>query len=146
MDHSLWHLGRRPVTRATGIGLFIAFLPVPQILTISILVILLRANLPVAIAMIMVTNPLTLAPAFYMNYLVGSWLLRTPPLSAPDELSIGWLLDQFGNIWQPLWLGSLVVGAVTALAGMFAADYAWQACVRYKRKHKPHLQKGDRSG
>jgi uncharacterized protein (DUF2062 family) len=144
-EPGLWHMGRRSVTRATGIGLFVAFLPVPQILTISVLVILLRANLPVALAMIMVTNPLTMAPAFYMNYMVGTWLLRTPPLTPPDELSIGWIVGQLGSIWLPLWLGSVVVGALTGLAGIIVTHYGWLGYVRYRRKYKPHLTTTGRS-
>lgn len=145
LEPGLWHIGRRSVSRAIGIGLFVAFLPVPQTLLVSFLVILARANLPLAITMIMVTNPLTLPLAFYMNYQVGSWLLRTPSISSPESFSISWLMEQISSMWVPLWLGSIFVGAVFGLTGLLVSDYGWQLYVRYKQKNKPHLKKTRKS-
>jgi uncharacterized protein (DUF2062 family) len=139
-EPGLWHFGRRSVARATGLGLFVAFLPVPQLLTVTALVILMRINLPVALAMIMVTNPLTMAPAFYLNYLVGAWLLDRPLSPLPADFSLEWLLEQFGSIWLPLWLGSVVVGTIAGLAGLLAVHYIWQARIHYRRRHRPHLR------
>jgi hypothetical protein len=138
---NLWHLRRRSVARATGIGLCVAFLPVPQILTITVLAVWLRVNLPVSLAMIMVTNPLTIAPAFYLNYRVGSWLLRTPSYIPAGELSLGALIERLGSIWLPLYTGSIIVGTVLGLFGMLLVDYAWQIHVRHRRRKKPHLRK-----
>jgi len=139
-EPGFWHFGRRSVARATGLGLFVAFLPVPQLLTVTVLVIFIRINLPVALAMIMMTNPLTMAPAFYLNYRVGAWLLGRPLPSPPADFSLDWLLEQFGSIWQPLWLGSVVVGAIAGLAGWLAVHYIWQARIQYRRRHRPHLR------
>jgi uncharacterized protein (DUF2062 family) len=140
MHPKLWRLDRRSVARATGVGLCVAFLPIPQLVTIVGLAIWLRINLPVALAMVLVTNPLTLVPAFYMNYLVGAWLLRTPPWQAPAELTLGLLIDQLDTIWLPLYTGSLVVGAGLGLVGMLLVDYAWQRHVRHQRRKKRHLR------
>jgi uncharacterized protein (DUF2062 family) len=138
---NLWNLRRRSVARATGIGLCVAFLPIPQIVTVTALAIWLRINLPVALAMIMVTNPLTMAPAFYLNYRVGSWLLHTPPQIQADQLTLSSLLDQFGSVWLPLYTGSIVVGTVLGLLGMLLVNYAWQIYVRRRRRKKPHPRK-----
>jgi hypothetical protein len=132
----LWRLDRRSVARATGIGLCVAFLPIPQMITIAGLAVWLRVNLPVALAMVLVTNPLTLAPAFYMNYLVGTWLLRTPAWQPPEGLTLASLLDQLDAIWLPLYTGSIVVGAVIGLLGALLVDTAWQLHVRRKRNRK----------
>ena len=136
----LWHLNRRSVARATGVGLCVAFLPVPQTLTVVLLAVWLRFNLPVAIALVLLTNPLILAPLFYMNCLVGSWLLSTPLQPAPGELTLGWLLDQIDSIWLPLYTGSLVVDTTLGLLGMLLVDHTWRIHVRWRRRKKPHMR------
>ena len=133
----LWRLDRRSVARATGIGLCVAFLPIRQLVTVAGFAVWLRANLPVALAMVLVTNPLTLAPAFYMNYRGGTWLLGTPPWQAPEGLTLASLFDQLDAIWLPLYTGSIVVGAVVGLLGTLLVDQAWQLHVRRKRSKKP---------
>jgi uncharacterized protein (DUF2062 family) len=138
---TLWRLRRRSVARATGIGLCVAFLPIPQMLTIAVLAVWLRVNLPVALAMIMVTNPLTMAPAFYLNYRVGSWLLRTPSHTPAGEISLGALIELLGSIWIPLWTGSIIVGSVLGLLGMVLVNYTWQIHVRRRRRKKSSLRK-----
>jgi uncharacterized protein (DUF2062 family) len=139
-EPGLWHFGRRSVVRATGLGLFVAFLPLPQLLTVTVLVILMRINLPVALAMIMVTNPLTMAPAFYLNYRVGAWLLNRSLPSPPADFGLDWLLEQFGSIWLPLWLGSVVVGSIAGVTGLLAVHYIWQARIHYRRRHRRYLR------
>jgi uncharacterized protein (DUF2062 family) len=138
---NLWRLRRRSVARATGVGLCVAFLPIPQMLTIAVLAVWLRVNLPVALAMIMVTNPLTMAPAFYLNYRVGSWLLCAPPHLSSGQLSLGSLIEQLDSIWAPLYAGSVVVGSVVGLLGMLLVNLAWQRSVAHRRRKKLQLRK-----
>jgi hypothetical protein len=98
----------KTLTRATGLGLCVAILPIPQMLTIALLAIPLRLNLPVAMSCVFVTNPLTMAPAFYMNYRIGAWALQTPSWEAPDHLTMQTLAEQWDFIWLPLYTGSLL--------------------------------------
>jgi len=139
-DPNLWRLKRRPVSSATGIGLCVAFLPVPQLITIAILAVWLRINLPVALVMAFVTNPLTMAPAFYMNYLVGAWLPGTPAWLASEQLTLGALIDRLDTTWLPLYTGSLVVGVVNGLLGMVLVDYGWRIYVLSRRSKKLQLR------
>ena len=126
--------------RGTGIGLCVAFLPVPQIITITVLALWLRFNLPVALVMVLVTNPLTIAPVFYMNYLIGAWLLHTPPWQAPDALTLGFLLDRLDTIWLPLYTGSVVVGTALGLLAMLVVDYSWRLYVMSRRRRTLRLR------
>ena len=41
----------------------------------SVLAIVSRCNLPVAFALVWITNPLTIPPMFYFAYRLGAWLL-----------------------------------------------------------------------
>ena len=72
----LWHMSRRGIAAGAGIGVFFAFLiPIAQIpLSVGTAVVL-RANIPVAIASTLVNNPLTFPPVYYAAWKVGSALL-----------------------------------------------------------------------
>jgi len=132
----LWHLNRRSVSGAAGVGLFIAFIPVPFQMFISAFVALwLRVNLPLSVALIFITNPLTIAPAFYGCYRLGALLLGEPaPVTGKGfEPTIGWLLDQLGAIWQPLLVGSLAISTVSGLLGYGLVQAAWRLYVVRKR-------------
>lgn len=132
----LWHLNRRSVAGATGLGLFVAFLPVPfQMILAALGALWLRVNLPLAVALIFITNPLTMGPAFYLCYKVGAWLLGSKVVATGKHFQPGieWLFDQFAVIWQPLVAGSLLTGSVLSLAGYCLVQVLWRAHVRHKR-------------
>lgn len=75
----LWHLSRRRVAAGAAIGVFIGFLlPVMQIGAAAGVSILLRANLPVAAAATLVSNPLTYVPIGIAAYQTGAWILGEP--------------------------------------------------------------------
>ena len=104
-----------------------AFLPVPfQTVLAALGALWLRVNLPLAVALICITNPLTMAPAFYLCYKVGAWLLGATVVATGKHFqpSIEWLFDQLAVIWQPLVAGSLLTGsAPSALRAT-----AWYRC------------------
>lgn len=65
-DPNLWHLNRHSVARAMAIGLFWAMIPMPmQMLAAAAVAIPLRANLPISIGLVWLTNPITMPPIFY---------------------------------------------------------------------------------
>ncbi len=73
---SLWKFNNDSIAKGVGIGLFIAFLPLPlQMVWASILAILLRANLPIAIVLTWINNPLTFIPINIFIYKIGVWVL-----------------------------------------------------------------------
>jgi len=132
----LWRLNRRSVAGASGLGLFVAFLPVPfQIVLVTLGAFWLRANLPVAVALIFVTNPLTMAPLFYLCYRLGLWVTQTDALPAGDSFGggSGWLVSQVGTFWWPLWAGSLTTGLMLGLAGYCLVQSLWIRHVKRKR-------------
>ena len=71
----LWHLNRRGVSGAAFVGLFSAFIPVPsQMLLAAIIAIYVRVNLPISVALVWITNPITIPPMIYGSYRVGAWV------------------------------------------------------------------------
>ena len=81
-DPRLWHFNRRSTVRGLAAGAFFAFVPIPwQMVLAAATAAWLRFNLPVAVAMVWITNPLTLPPIVFVNYRFGTWLLGWPPES-----------------------------------------------------------------
>ena len=110
-DQNLWHFNRRSVARATAIGLFCAFLPIPfEMVPAAIGAILFRGNLPLSLAWVWISNPLTWIPLWGSAYALGAWLMGDPwvPL---DQITAAVLAQHV----VALWLGCLIAGALCAL-------------------------------
>jgi uncharacterized protein (DUF2062 family) len=134
-DANLWHLNRHSVSGAVALGLFWAFVPMPlQMLPAAACAIWLRVNLPISVALVWITNPLTMPPIWYATYRLGAWLLGMPRQVIPFELTIPNLVARLQDIWEPLYLGSLVAGTVLALLGFVLVRLAWRIYVVQQRR------------
>jgi uncharacterized protein (DUF2062 family) len=126
-DPNLWHLNRRSASGAFAVGLFMAFVPMPfQMIPAAALAILLRVNLPITVALVWITNPLTIAPVSYFCYHLGAWVLDTPVHAVEFEISWEWISTELIRIWKPFLLGSLLVSAISAAAGYFGIRSLWR--------------------
>ncbi len=138
-DPNLWHLNRHSVARAMAVGLFAALMPIPlQMLLAACLAILLRGNLPIAVSLVWLTNPLTMPPIFYCTYQIGAWVMAVPTRSLPDELSWDWISNQLSTLWQPLLLGSLLLGLILAALGycLTMGYWRWWVARQWKRRRE----------
>ena len=137
---NLWHFNRRSVSRATAIGLFCAFLPMPfEMIPAAVGAILWRANLPLAIAWVWLSNPLTWVPLYGPPYLLGAWLLNRPTVPL-DELTI----DVLAGHVVALWLGCMLMGAVVGALGYVVVNAIWRSRVVnswQKRRQRRKLRK-----
>jgi len=140
---SLWHLNRRSVATAFAVGLFFAFVPVPfQMVLAAGGAIIFNGNLPISVALVWLTNPLTMPPIFYVAYLLGAWLLDVPKGSFSfNNLSLEWLHSGLASAWQPFLLGCFVLGVMSAVIGYIGMRLAWRLMVlkRWRRRHKHPL-------
>ncbi|GIW71687.1 MAG: hypothetical protein KatS3mg102_1229 [Planctomycetota bacterium] len=121
------------IARGVALGLVIAFTPTVGIQMVLVLIIhtLARANRLAGIAMVWLTNPLTVVPVYWWDYVLGSWLLARPriPLERFREL---FALEQTGffaqffeflrnvgelglDVLGPMALGGLLTGLALAL-------------------------------
>ncbi|MDH3747196.1 MAG: DUF2062 domain-containing protein [Gammaproteobacteria bacterium] len=139
----LWGIRRRTVVPAFALGLFIAFLPFPgHPLWAALLALTLRINIPVAIVTTFVSNPLTMGPMYYSTYRLGRRLLGLEPVPFSFELSLDWVTNKFVTIWQPMILGSLLLGTAAALIGYVIVDLLWRASV-HDYKSRKRQQRND---
>lgn len=145
-DHRLWGIRRRWVVPAFSLGLFVAFLPFPGHMLIGALgALALRVNIPVAAVSTWASNPLTIGPMYYFAYLLGVNILNTPPQPFEMELSLDWVTHTFVNIWQPMLLGSVLLGSIAALVGYVVLDLLWRLSLSNYKTRKQNLRRDNKS-
>ncbi len=126
-DPNLWHLNRRSVAGAFAVGLFMAWVPVPfQMLLAAAAAIPLRVNLPLSVALVWFSNPVTMPFLYPGAYFLGKWILGTPDVPFTFELSFEWLANGFLAIWQPFLFGCFVLGVFSAFVGYFGIRILWR--------------------
>lgn len=136
-DPNLWHLNRRSVSKAFAVGLFAAWVPsLGQMFMAAAGAIWFRANLPVSVVLVLITNPLTFAPMFYFAYLVGVWTLDVPLSldSIPQDFNA--MIAVIGDIWPPFLVGCLIVAVSSASVGYVAVRVLWRQVVARQWKHR----------
>lgn len=143
-DPSIWHLHRNSVSKAFIIGMFWMSIPIPsQMVVAGLFAIAFRANIALSIALVWISNPLTMGPIFYFNYLVGTVILGHDAQEIPHfEMTWQWMTSTLGDLWLPLYLGSVVVGMVLGILGYFAIQIAWRINVigRWKKRQQARQQ------
>jgi len=138
LEHpACWSLNRRSVTRAFAMGLFISFVPIPiHIFLSAFLALLLRLNVPAAVAGTFLTNPFTMVPMYLGAYWVGCELLGVPAHTMSFEMSWDWITSALLPVWKPFLLGCFVLGSLSAIVGYVLIGGAWHLSLvlRYRRR------------
>ncbi|MFL0798250.1 MAG: DUF2062 domain-containing protein [Cellvibrionaceae bacterium] len=126
-DPNLFHLNRHSVSLAFMVGLFCTFVPLPgQMILAAFLAYLVGCNMPLSVALVWISNPITIPPIFYATYKLGTYLLDTPPIDFSIELSWAWMASEFPKIWEPLVVGSLISGVFFGVLGYLAMQWFWR--------------------
>ena len=130
-DRRLWALTRRSVPGAVAVGLFTMYLPpFGQYFIAAVAAVLLRVNLPIAVSLVWITNPLTIPPMFYFSYCLGCALLGQPTHALDAEFWLDW--RAWFDILYPLALGNLICGTVLAVLGYAFAVCYWRWRLAYR--------------
>lgn len=142
-DPNLWHINRRSTAGAFAVGLFVAFIPIPfQMVWAAGTAMLMRVNLPLSVALVWVTNPLTIPPIFLFAYLVGTWVLGTPANAKSFDFTLAWFLNGgLEGIWAPLLLGCLICGVVCSLIGYCLIRILWRLYTvrQWEKRRERHI-------
>lgn len=153
----LWHMSRRGIALGVSIGIFFGLLiPVAQIPFSAAVAVLMRANLPVAAASTLVTNPVTFAPVYYGAYRLGKFVLledeptqdeferilekkirdheKADRLSLWERVQYGW--HRLGKVGKPLIVGLAIVATVAGAVSYFLVHLLWMWRVRWERARR----------
>ena len=127
---------RKMVSKAVFFGIFIAFIPMPmQMLAVLSLMPFVKFNIPIALAMCWLSNPLTMPPMYYMEYITGSFFLGTE--ITPVEMTLDWFSQNIDDIFIPLYAGTFFYSIVGSSLGYWIVNYFWKASVeRDKKLHR----------
>ena len=142
----LWSLRRHTVAYGTALGAFCAFLPIPfQMVVATVACIVLGINLPIALACVWISNPITIPFLFYIAYIVGEEIYPSGVVLSIDNFSsmvaVGELL---GNTATTFLVGCLVMGLLAAIVGYVLAHAIWMIWAQRRLIHLKQV-KGDRS-
>lgn len=143
-DPNLWHFNRFSVSRAMAVGLFFAWIPVPFQMSLAAFgAIIFNANLPLSVALVWLTNPITMPPLFWFSYIVGAKILNLPLKPMKFELSIDWLCSLIGDLWKPFLLGCLICAIVSAILGYIVTRLFWRYLVikKWQERLKRRIKK-----
>lgn len=124
-SQNLWILNRVSVAKAFAVGLFMAFMPVPfQMVFAAGAAILINANLPLSVALVWITNPVTIPFIFYICYLVGDALIGKEN-DILFEANLDFILSSFSALGPPFMLGCFVMALLFSISGYMIAQGAW---------------------
>ncbi|WP_018145716.1 MULTISPECIES: DUF2062 domain-containing protein [unclassified Thioalkalivibrio] len=138
----LWHLNRRSVAGAFAVGLFVTFLPLPmQMLIAAAVAIIVRVNLPISVILVWISNPITMPPMLYTAYTIGRKLLDEPRRDIRLDWSWEWFSTELLTIWQPLLLGSVLLGSVASLSGYLLVRFLWRLNVVQRVRSRRYLRR-----
>lgn len=151
----LWHFSRKGIALGLALGIFFGLLiPVAQIPVSATVAVLLRANLPMAVASTLVTNPVTFGPVYYGAYRLGKRILGEPALTeaqavdllksahaAPDpEQSwtdrLAHWSSKLRTVGKPLIVGLSIIATVSGLAVYFLTSALWILKTRWTRRRR----------
>ncbi|RDH83982.1 MAG: DUF2062 domain-containing protein [endosymbiont of Galathealinum brachiosum] len=136
-EPNLWHMNRKSVSMAFMVGMFFMWVPLPsQMILAAGAAILLRCNLPLSVALVWITNPITMAPMFYSAYILGNWMLGSPPSNIEFEASFEWISQQMDVIWKPFLLGCFTLGVSSSIIGFVGIRMLWRLHIVNYLKNK----------
>lgn len=134
---NLWHLNRRSVAKAFAVGLFFAFVPVPfQMVLAAGTAIIVHANLPLSIALVWITNPLTMPAIFYFCYIVGTWIVGGSEQPFVFEATWQWVVDSLSTIGPAFLLGCGVLATIFSIIGYLGIHWLWRYSVANEWKKR----------
>lgn len=163
-DPNLFHLNRHSVSVAFFWGLFVAMLPIPgQMAVAAAAALFFRCNLPICVALVWITNPLTMPFFFFIAYEIGKFLLQVDTNAVANaeavarisfrdfwdlivdnqyRAALAWLGSELGSVWKPFLLGSVVGGLLFGALGYLGmqAYWRWHAISSWNRRKRKRLQ------
>ncbi len=141
LPKSYFGINRRSVTRGVGIGLFWGFIPMPmQMLAVIATTPFLKFNVPIAISMVWLSNPLTMPPMYYMEYLTGNFILGAEGIQ-DIELTMEWFKTNIGDIFIPLYVGTAFYSIVVTGIIYLILNRLWVHSVQSEKEEKMQHRK-----
>lgn len=149
----LWHFSRKGIALGMALGVFFGLLiPIAQIPFSAGMAVVLRANVPMAVASTLVTNPVTFGPVYYGAYRLGMLVLGQETLPLPKALEPHAIADDStGRSWtermstwfhkmttvgKPLAVGLVILAFVFGVLVYALVSLIWVLKTRWSRRQR----------
>ncbi len=134
-------INRKSVSKAILVGLFWGFIPMPmQMLAVLATIPFLKFNVPLAISVVWLSNPITMPPMYYMEYLTGNFILGREGIDS-IEMSVEWFKENLDDIFVPLYIGTAFYSIVVSSTVYFIINRLWIFSVKTEQDEKTKLRK-----
>lgn len=138
-ESNLWHLNRHSVAKAFAIGLFFAWMPLPsQMVMAAFGAIYFRAHIAISVALVWLSNPVTMPVLFYVAYVLGLWVLQIPPSAEKVEFTLETILNGLGEIWEPFLMGCFIIGVACSFLGYIGIQLLWRYSINRQWRNRSH--------
>lgn len=136
LPRAYFNINRKMVTRGVFVGLFWGFIPMPmQMLAVVATTPFIRFNVPISIAMVWLSNPFTMPPMYYIEYLTGNFILGHENIK-DIELTLEWFSANIGDIFIPLYVGTAFYSIVVSTLIYFVLNWLWIKSVKEEKSEK----------
>lgn len=127
---TLWRLNRRSVPRGVALGMGTGIvLPFAHMPLAAALALPARANIPAAVMMTLISNPLTIVEIVWLEHRIGRFVLRldavVPGQPVAQVAANGWLHWLMSSAGVTA-VGALVLAPVVAAVGYAGASLGWR--------------------
>lgn len=129
-------INRKSISKGVFIGLLIAFIPMPmQMLAVIMFTPFFTFNVPIAISMVWITNPITMPFMYYLEYKTGLLLLNKESLTN-IELTLSWFSKNWDSIVLPLYIGTIPYSVIIPPLIYLLINKLWIASVKKEQNNK----------
>jgi uncharacterized protein (DUF2062 family) len=129
-------INRKSISRGVLIGLFWGFIPMPmQMLAVLAVTPFLKFNVPIAISMVWLSNPITMPFMYYMEYQTGNFLLGSEEL-LNIKLTLDWFSDNWDKIILPLYVGTIPYSVGVSTLIYFIIHFLWIDSVKKEKSSR----------
>ena len=126
-------INRKSISRGVLIGLFWGFIPMPmQMLAVLAVTPFVKFNVPIAISMVWLSNPITMPFMYYMEYQTGNFLLGNNGLEN-IELTLDWFSNNWSKIITPLYVGTVPYSLGVSTLLYFIINKLWIDSVKKEK-------------
>jgi len=140
-------VNRKSITRGLLVGIFWGFIPMPmQMLAVVFTTPFFKFNVPIAITMVWLSNPITMPFMYYIEYLTGTFMLGMEHLNV--QMTIDWFHGHLGDIFLPLYVGTLFYAITISVLVFYSVNWLWIKSVHKEKRHqkrKDNLKKKKKS-
>ena len=134
-------INRKSISKGAMVGLFWGFIPMPmQMAAVMLTTPFIRFNVPLAISTVWLSNPFTMPPMYYMEYLTGNFILGYEGID-DIELTMDWFSEHFDDILIPLYTGTAFYSIVVSSLVYLLINRLWIASVKKEKAEKEEKRK-----